>query len=347
MKRESEEVGVVSQLQQASKPTYPLQIYCSSSWDMAERTTEQEGPHRLSDKWKKVKAVTKTQNKLVSHAEDVKARRQQVLEKWEGMKEIAKQRREKLEEAKKFQHFRRDVEELELWIKEKMQIASDESYKDPTNLQGKIQKHFTFEAEISAHVKTIKTMQATGETMIEQKHFAADKIKEMLETMQQSWDDLHKQSKEKAQRLQDAQKRELFVHEADEVLAWISDKEAVASSEELGRDLEHVQMLQKKFSDFSKDLQVNEARVTSVNTQADKLLGEGHPDHEIILGRQEAVNSAWKNLKTLASEREGKLAGALQLQEFNRLVLGSYVSRLGPCKQALRTLGFIKIFIPL
>ena len=74
----------------------------------------------------------------------------------------------------------------------------------------------------------------------------------MLDSVHESWEDLQKQSKEKAKRLQDAQKRELFVHEADEVLAWISDKEAVASSEELGRDLEHVQMLQKKFSDFSK-----------------------------------------------------------------------------------------------
>ena len=70
-------------------------------------------------------------------------------------------------------------------------------------------------------------------------------------------------------------------------------------------------------------------------------------DDVYVLLSTKAVNSAWKNLKTLASEREGKLAGALQLQEFNRLVLGSYVSRLGPCKQALRTLGFIKIFIPL
>ena len=32
---------------------------------------------------------------------------------------------------------------------------------------------------------------------------------------------------------------------------------------------------------------MNEARVTSVNTQANRLLGEGHPDSEVVLGRQE------------------------------------------------------------
>lgn len=34
-----------------------------------------------------------------------------------------------------FQYFKRDADELESWILEKTQAASDESYKDPTNLQ--------------------------------------------------------------------------------------------------------------------------------------------------------------------------------------------------------------------
>ena len=44
--------------------------------------------------------------------------------------------------------FRRDADELESWIHEKLQVASDESYKDPTNLQAKIQKHQAFEVKL-------------------------------------------------------------------------------------------------------------------------------------------------------------------------------------------------------
>lgn len=40
-----------------------------------------------------------------------------------------------MEQAKKLQQFRRDADELEAWIKEKVQIASDEAYKDRRNLQ--------------------------------------------------------------------------------------------------------------------------------------------------------------------------------------------------------------------
>ena len=37
------------------------------------------------------------------------------------------------------------------WIGEKMTVASDESYRDPTNLHGKLQKHRTFKAELIAN----------------------------------------------------------------------------------------------------------------------------------------------------------------------------------------------------
>jgi spectrin alpha len=42
------------------------------------------------------------------------------------------------------------------------QSASDESYKDPTNLQAKIQKHQAFEAEVAAHSNAIVVLDNTG-----------------------------------------------------------------------------------------------------------------------------------------------------------------------------------------
>ena len=72
-----------------------------------------------------------------------------MLRRYVEFKEAAKVKRQKLEESRRFQYFRRDADELESWIYEKLQAASDENYKDPTNLQAKIQKHQAFEAEVS------------------------------------------------------------------------------------------------------------------------------------------------------------------------------------------------------
>ena len=38
--------------------------------------------------------------------------------------------------------------------------------------------------------------------------------------------------------------------EREEVEQWIAEKEVVAANEELDKDLEHVEVLQKRFSDF-------------------------------------------------------------------------------------------------
>lgn len=42
-------------------------------------------------------------------------------------------------------------------------------------------------------------------------------------------------------------------------------------SEELGQDLEHVEVLQKKFEEFQADLAAHEERVNEVNQFASKL----------------------------------------------------------------------------
>lgn len=44
------------------------------------------------------------------------------------------------------------------------------------------------------------------------------------------------------------------------------------TSEELGQDLEHVEVLQKKFEEFQTDLAAHEERVNEVNQFAGKLI---------------------------------------------------------------------------
>lgn len=43
-----------------------------------------------------------------------------------------------------------------------MKVALDESYNDPSNLQGKIQKHQAFEAEVMANRKRVDVVAAVS-----------------------------------------------------------------------------------------------------------------------------------------------------------------------------------------
>lgn len=62
-------------------------------------------------------------------------------------------------------------------------------------------------------------------------------------------------------------------------------------------------MLQRKFEEFLKELGNHHYRITEVNQAADKLIEEGHTEHETIYKKKDEVNDAWHRLNTLAATR--------------------------------------------
>lgn len=256
--------------------------------------------------------------KILETVEDIQQRREQVLNRYDNFKADARAKREKLEDSRRFQYFKRDADELESWIHEKLQVASDESYKDPTNLQAKIQKHQAFEAEVAAHSNAIVVLDNQGMEMINQSHFASETIRHRLEELHRLWELLLSKLAEKGMKLQQALVLVQFIRHCDEVMFWINDKGTFVTTDEFGHDLEHVEVLQRKFDEFQKDMASQEYRVTEVNELAEKLLLEGHPERDTIVHRKEELNNAWSRLKQMSLMREEKLFGAHEIQRFNR-----------------------------
>lgn len=58
------------------------------------------------------------------------------------------------------------------WINEKLKFATDDSYLDPTNLNGKVQKHQNFEQELLANKPRVDEINVLGSKLLEQEHFA-------------------------------------------------------------------------------------------------------------------------------------------------------------------------------
>ena len=139
-----------------------------------------------------------------------------------------------------------------------------------------------------------------------------------LDELHRLWLLLLEKLKEKGTKLQQALKLVQFMRECNEVMFWIHDKEAFVTSEEFGTDLEHVEVLQKKFDEFQKDLQNHEDKVTEVNSLAQQLLADGHPEEETINQKRDEVNEAWARLKQLSLLRQERLFGAHEIQRFNR-----------------------------
>ena len=65
---------------------------------------------------------------------EVAERRATVLARWSRLKSQLALWRGKLGQSLSFQQFKREADEAEAWVEVKMQVASEDSYKDPTDL---------------------------------------------------------------------------------------------------------------------------------------------------------------------------------------------------------------------
>ena len=86
-----------------------------------------------------------------------------LLHSWQCLKAALIEKRSKLGESHTLQQFSRDADEVEAWIAEKFQVATDQSYQDPSNIQSKHQKHQAFEAEVAANAERIQAIMAVGQ----------------------------------------------------------------------------------------------------------------------------------------------------------------------------------------
>ncbi|XP_003500317.1 spectrin alpha chain, erythrocytic 1 isoform X2, partial [Cricetulus griseus] len=262
-------------------------------------------------------AVESSGPKVLETAEEIQHRRQEVLDQYQRFKERVAERGQKLEESYHYQVFRRDADDLEKWIMEKLEIAKDKSY-EPTNIQGKYQKHESFVAEVQAKSRVLPELEETREARFAEDHFAHEATKTHLKELRHLWDLLWELTQEKSEVLLQALKFYQYSQDCEDILEWIKEKEAIVTLVELGDDWERTEVLHKKFEEFQEELTARKGKVDKVNQYADECAQNKHPKLPEIKAKQDEVNAAWDRLWNLALKRRENLSNAADLQRFKR-----------------------------
>ena len=119
---------------------------------------------------------------------------------------------------------------------------------------GIIQLHTDWNTEwTKIHVYlSMNILLQTGESLVDGAHYASDEIETQVEELFQKWEELREATENKGVGLEQALSLVQFNRKVDGVQVLVRDRVAVASSQETGRDLEHCQVLMKKFDDFQK-----------------------------------------------------------------------------------------------
>ena len=125
----------------------------------------------LAAQEEKIRALDEFATKLIeAHhyaADDVAKRREALLNRRQNLLNRAAIRRAKLTDSYRLQQFERDCDEMLSWMNEKLKTANDESYLDPTNIRGKLQKHINFEQELRANRNRLDEIKSIGQELME------------------------------------------------------------------------------------------------------------------------------------------------------------------------------------
>ncbi|XP_078000869.1 spectrin beta chain, non-erythrocytic 5-like isoform X3 [Glandiceps talaboti] len=247
--------------------------------------------------------------RIASRTDEVVTRRQKVKDK-------SKQRRNMLDKSLAYHEFCRDAEELVSWMEEKKQLATDESFKDLSNLQSQLQRHQALEAEIAANKDEVAKINKEGQQLIDDKHYASDDIQRRLDEINEKWAALYSDSSDKSEKLDQATKQDLLNKLLEDTGLSLEELEALLASDDLGHDLRSVKNLLKKHHMLEGDMAIQKQKIDDLNAQAHNLADEGHYDADRILQNTAELSDRYDNLLDPAARRKAQLEDALKLQQF-------------------------------
>merc|ERR1719192_1577442 len=243
---------------------------------------------------------------------DINQKKKDVLERWEKLKEALIEKRAQLGESQTLQQFSRDADEIETWMLEKLQLAQEENYKDPANIQSKHQKHQAFEAELAANADRIQSVLAMGQNLIDRKKCSGSEeaVQNRLESIAQQWEFLTQKTSEKSMKLKEANRQRTFIAAVKDLDFWLSEVKSLLNTDDSGKDLASVQNLTKKHQLIEADILSHEDRMSDMNEQAESLIQSEQFDVQDIQEKRSGLNEGFQSVKQLAEQRASRLTEA-------------------------------------
>lgn len=251
-------------------------------------------------------------------ANTIEERLSSVCARRDKLKNSALLRRKKLLESHQLHQFLRNIHEVESWLNQKQQVASDENYRDSTNLQSKIQKHVAFESELAANKGRIASVISEGESLIEENHYACKEIQERLQVFEAEWRLVQETSELKKNRLNDAYQALLFGRTLEEFEAWMDEAETQLQSEDHGKDLSSVANLLKRHTNLENDVLGHNDACETIKDTAASFLRSKHFMCEEIQERANSTIMRFHSLQEPIQIRRDNLEDAKLLHEYAR-----------------------------
>uniref|UniRef100_A0A671WL04 Spectrin beta chain n=1 Tax=Sparus aurata TaxID=8175 RepID=A0A671WL04_SPAAU len=242
-------------------------------------------------------------------SERIGMRQSQVDKLYAGLKDLSEERRGKLDERLRLFQLNREVDDLEQWIAEREVVAGShelgQDYEHVTMLQERFREFARDTGNIGQ--ERVDGVNRQADELINSGHGDAATIAEWKDGLNEAWADLLELIDTRTQILSASYELHKFYHDAKEILNRILDKHKKLP-EELGRDQNTVETLQRMHTTFEHDIQALGTQVRQLQEDAVRLQSAYAGDKaDDIQKREGEVLEAWKNLLEAAEGRRVKL----------------------------------------
>ncbi|XP_038072907.1 spectrin beta chain, non-erythrocytic 1-like isoform X2 [Patiria miniata] len=255
-------------------------------------------------------------------SDQIAIRQSQIDKLYAGLKDLAEERRGRLEETTKLFQLNREVDDLEQWIAEREVVAGSHELGQDFEHVTMLQERFE---EFSRETRNIGTQRVANvnrmaDNLIDAGHTDSAIIAEWKDQLNESWADLLELMETRTMMLAASYELHKFYYDAKEVLGRLQEKHQEMSGD-LGKDAQSVTVLQRKHITFQSDLSSLQVQVEGVQNEAQRLRAAYAGDKEReINNREQEVVDAWNNLRRNIEDRAVKLDHTSDLYRFLNMV---------------------------
>ncbi|KAG5844063.1 hypothetical protein ANANG_G00157460 [Anguilla anguilla] len=243
---------------------------------------------------------------------------EQLRQLWDSLCLETERRQMMLDTIYQAQQYYSNVTEVKSWICEQEQnLMIEDRGKDEPSTLVLLKKHLAMEQTIEDFAERIGLLSQQCRQLLELDHPDSEQISKQQSMVDRLYIRLKDMVEERKSGLEQQYWLYQLNREVDDLEQWIAEREVVASSHELGQDLEQVTIIQDRFTKFSSDTcTLGQERVTAVNKMLDELIDYGHVDGATIAEWKDGLNEAWADLLEMMETRRQMLAASHQLHKF-------------------------------
>ncbi|XP_017589234.1 PREDICTED: spectrin beta chain, non-erythrocytic 1, partial [Corvus brachyrhynchos] len=243
---------------------------------------------------------------------------QELRELWETLQEEAAARHQLLQEAGEAQQYYLDADEAEAWVSEQeLFMGPEEKPKDEESCLMMLKRHVRQLRSIEDYGQTIKELAGRAQQLLSAGHPVGEQIIRLQGQVDKHYAGLKEAAEERRRRLENMSHLFQLKREVEELEQWIAERDVVASSPEMGQDLDHVMLLREKFREFARETgSVGQERVDRVNLTIEDLIDAGHIEAATIAEWKDGLNESWADLLELIDTRMQLLAASHDLHKY-------------------------------